>query len=293
MKRTILWALAVSLTMTACKHYVIDASEDAMPTEQGAKTKKFSFALKGDFGSEWSTTRGYLQADGKDLTDVWVLDYMDGALVQQVHQSDNTADDFGKPVMQLAYGSHHVYFIASRGMGATLDTDAKTLTFGKARDTFWKDYEVSVVSTSNGNRSVTLDRVVTKLRLVFNDVISDNAATFTVTPALWYYGLNYTTGEPVAAASYQAVVVDIPSTSIGVTGESVNIFGFSSETEWTTDVSVNCKDGNNAVIGSATIQDAPFVRNRITEFSGPLFSGSGSMNLSLNTSWADSYIGTW
>ena len=49
-------------------------------------TKKFTFTLKGDFSTEWQMTRGYLAADGKDLTDVWVLDYdSDGNLVQQVH----------------------------------------------------------------------------------------------------------------------------------------------------------------------------------------------------------------
>lgn len=43
----------------------------------GAKTKKFTFTMKGDFTNEWkAVTRGYLSADGKDLTDVWVFDYM-------------------------------------------------------------------------------------------------------------------------------------------------------------------------------------------------------------------------
>ena len=101
------------------------ANDDATTVSDGSpvgKTKKFTFTLKGDFSSDWKT-RGYLSADGKDLTDVWVLDYQGGVLVQQVHQDDNTADDFGQPVMNLAYGSHHVYFIASRGQTATLDTD--------------------------------------------------------------------------------------------------------------------------------------------------------------------------
>jgi hypothetical protein len=238
-------------------------------------------------------TRGYLQADGKDLTDVWVLDYMDGNLIQQLHQDDNTAADFGRPVMQLAYGSHHVYFIASRGSAATLDTDAKTITFATVRDTFWKDYEVNVVSTSNGNRAVTLDRVVTKLRLVFNDAIPADAATFNATPATWYYGLNYQTGEPCAASSSQTVTVSIPSTSIGVTGESVNIYGFSTAAEWQTDIAINSKRADNSIVGSATISNAPFKANRVTEYAGPLFGSEGAMSLSLTTTWDDSYLGTW
>jgi hypothetical protein len=92
-------------------------------------------------------------------------------------------DDFGKPVLNLAYGSHHVYFIASRGTGAVLNTNAHTITFTKTYDTFYKDYEVTVVNTSNGNRAVTLDRIITKLRLKFTDDISADAATFNITPS--------------------------------------------------------------------------------------------------------------
>ena len=109
-------------------------------------TKKFTFTMKGDFGSpsfdddesqNSSRRASYLQADGRDMTDVWVLDYVDGVLVQQVHQEDNTAEDFGKPVMQLAYGSHHVYFIASRGTNPTLNTTGGTVTWERPSDTFY------------------------------------------------------------------------------------------------------------------------------------------------------------
>ena len=165
-----------AIIVAACEKPIIDEYSESVVTVSDSsavvRTKKFTFTLKGDFSDEWkSITRGYLTADGKDLTDVWVLDYMDGALVQQVHQSDNTAENFGKPVMNLAYGAHQVYFIASRGVNTVLDTDAHTITFGSVRDTFWKRYDVSVVATSNGNRAVTLDRVVTKLRLTFTDEV--------------------------------------------------------------------------------------------------------------------------
>ena len=113
-------ALAVGLTLTACEKEIMsekpDGEASGVVAADAVKTKNFTFTLKGDFSDEWKpVTRGYLAADGKDMTDVWVLDYMDGQLVQQVHQSDHTDDDFGKPVVQLAYGEHHVYFVASRG----------------------------------------------------------------------------------------------------------------------------------------------------------------------------------
>jgi hypothetical protein len=138
-----------------------------------------------------------------------------------------------------------------------------------------------------------LDRVVTKLKVVFSDAIPAGATTFNITPATWYYGINYTTGEPISATPSQPITVNIPSSEIGVIGETVSIFGFSSATEWTTDISLNCKNSADAVLGSATITSAPFVRNRVSEYTGPLFGDSGAMTLSLNATWDDSYTGTW
>lgn len=292
---------AMAACLTACQKVDLfepatgndaEVVSDASPSE---KTKKFTFTIKGDFTDDWKpVTRAYLQADGRDLTDVWVLDYMNGALVQQLHQNDNTAADFGKPVLNLAYGNHHVYFIASRGTLSCIDTDAKTMLFSKALDTFYKDYEVSVVSTSNGNRAVTLDRIVTRLRLTFTDAIPSNAATFNIMPATWYYGWNFATGTPFAAASSQPIVINIPSSSIGISNEHLSIYGFSGASEWTTDINFNSKDIDGNVIGQATITDAPFMANRSTEYSGPLFGSPDSeVSVSLNSTWSTPTTGTW
>lgn len=270
---------------------------DNVIPEGAPNTKKFTFTLKGDFSDTWKpVTRavGYLQADGRDMTDVWVLDYVDGKLVQQIHQADNTADDFGKPVMQLVYGSHHMYFIASRGSSAAVNTDEHTITFGKVYDTFYKDYEVEVKNTSNGNRAVTLDRCVTKLRLKLTDAISADAATFNITPSQWYYGWDYVAGTPTDARSYQDIVIAIPNTEKGKTDVVVNLFGFSTAEQWSTDVTFNAKRANGSIIGQAAIEQVPFRANRITEYAGRLFSADDEqVAVSLNSDWNETYQGVW
>ena len=288
----------VAALMCGCEKEIVtekpDGEASGVVASDAVKTKKFAFTLKGDFSDEWKpVTRGYLSADGKDLTDVWVLDYMDGELVQQVHQGDNTAEDFGKPVITLAYGFHHVYFIASRGTSPVLNTDAHTITFGNVRDTFWKRYDVSVVATSNGNRAVTLDRVVTKLRLTFTDEVPAEANSISIVPHTWYYGLDYTTGQPASAQTDAATVITIPDASKGQTGIQASLFGFSGADEWNTDVAISSRTATDAVLGSATIASAPFKANRVSDYSGPLFSAGGSMSLSLNGEWITPYEGTW
>ena len=286
--KKLLLALAVATT-TAC------TSDNTTEADTSSKTTKITFTIEGDFSNDWiPVTRGYLSADGKDLTDVWVLDYdADGHLLQQLHQSDNTAEDFGKPIMELAYGEHQVYFIASRGVGPVLDTEAHTLTFGNVRDTFWKRYDVNVVATSNGNRAVTLDRVVTKLRLTFTDKVPAEANSISIVPHTWYYGIDYLTGQPASVRTDASTVITIPDASKGQTGIQASLFGFSGTDEWNTDVVISSRTATDAVLGSATITSAPFKANRVSDYSGPLFSAGGSMSLSLNGEWQDSYQGSW
>jgi hypothetical protein len=278
----------LAATLAACSN-----RDDELSVGDGSPVA-ITFAISGDFTLTSHDFTRSLTADGKDMTDVWVLDYVDGTLVQQLHQNDNTADDFGTPTLNLSIGTHHIYFVASRGAGAVLNTTTHALTFTSVRDTFWKDYEITISGgTSSGNRSVTLDRIVTKLKLTFTDAIPEGAATFNVTPSSWYYGVDYTTGEPSEATANGTITVNIPSSEIGMVNESVSIFGFSSATEWTTNIVINCKAANNDMLGSATITSAPFVRNRVSEYTGQIFGDSGAMTLSLNATWDDSYNGTW
>ena len=286
MKNYIITALAVAAILTAC-------NSDDMHEADAMSTTTITFSMTGDFQLKAHDFTRSLEADGKTMTDVWVLDYVAGELKQQLHQtSDDT--DFGSPTMDLSLGTHHIYFIASRGDGASLNTTTHTLIFTSVRDTFWKDYEITISGgTSSGNRSVVLDRIVTKLKLTFTDAIPEGAATFNVTPATWNYGISYTTGEPSEATANGTISVNIPSSEIGVVNETVSIFGFSGTTEWTTDIAINCKNNDDKVLGSATIAAAPFVRNRVSEYTGPLFGDNGSMTLSLNAAWDDSYQGSW
>lgn len=293
MKKMLLMMFAVLLVAACEKPILGEVEEENESPEMGGEksSKKFTFTVKGDFSSA-TFTRGYLTADGKDMTDLWVFDYMNGVCVQTVHQ---TAGDeaWGRPVLSLAYGSHHVYFVASRGEGATLDADGHTITWTGPRDTFWKDCEVEVVSTSNGNRAVTLDRVATRLRVTVNDEVPATCKAVTVTPERWYYGWDYVRG--VAMASQQTERrVTVPESYAGTAGQlSMSIFGLSGGDEWVADVEVKALGEGDAVIGSATIAGAPFLANRSTEYSGNLFGSAGGLDVSVNDTWENPKTGTW
>lgn len=302
--KKMMMTVAVCLTMTACEKAIAPEGLDGEETEWGVESdipsKKFTFTVKGDFGSPTfqdgdDVTRAatYLNDQGNQMTDLWVFDFVGDECVQSVHQT--TSDDaWGQPQMSLALGTHHIYFVASRGVTPTVNTTAKTITWASVRDTYWKDYEVTVVNTSNGNRAVTLERVVAKLKLTVNDEIPAGASTLVCTPASWHYGLNYTTGAPIAATNGQAITISVPTSYIGTIGQlSASFFTFSGADEWTTNVSLAVKDGNSNALGSVAISDVPLKRNRSTEYSGSLFSGSSAVTVSVNGDWLSPHVGAW
>ena len=298
MKKYFFIAAIAALSFTSCSKDEPESGSIAIhiDTTPPADHATITFACQ---GFELQPFTRSLEADGKSMTDLWVLDYIgtigtieNMTLAQQIHQT-SADEDFGTPTLNLAVGNHHIYFIASRGSGATLSTENHTIIFTRVLDTFYKDYEINVTATSNGSRSVTLDRIVTKLTTVITDAIPEDAATFNLTPEAWHYGIDYTTGLPISATASRTITINIPSSEIGFTNEHLSIFGFSTEDEWITNLTLNCKKADGTILGSAVLANVPLKRNRITTFSGPLFSAEGLTTVSLSTDWQTNHTGTW
>ena len=290
MKKNVFLLIGVMAALSACEKNFVEVDDSAMYEDD--EHRVMTFSVEGDFGSA-GFTRGALSADGKAMTDLWVLDYVDGQLVQQKHQTADD-EDFGEPTMALEYGSHHVYFIASRGEGATLSTSGHKISWTKVLDTFWKDYNVNVTSATSASQNVTLGRVATKLQVAINDEIPEGTATVELTPATWYYGLDYMSGEACDPLPSETRIINIPSSYIGTTGRvTASIYGISNAAEWTTNVSVTARDGDDDVLGQVSIAGAPFKANRVTSYAGSLFSSGGDFSITLNDTWSDAYNGEW
>lgn len=323
------WIFALPVVLAGCGEIElpeVPAMDDPADVEQVTEeyTKKFCFTVKGDFGnaafvgggdavapvdteqdglrvgvvyeptSEWGDsnrmTRAnqYMTADGVELAEMWVVDYKDGAIQQSLHQTASDAD-WGAPTMSLTLGTHHVLFLASRGTGAAYQDGV--VTWSRMNDTFYTDYEVTVAKTSNGNRAVTLNRVATKFALVIEDAIPSGTTSVTFAPETWYSGWNMLTGEAVAADGYVARY-DLPSSWWGGMGSTLNMWGLSGADEWQTDVAIESRAGET-VNASAVIAGAPMKANRVTRYSGKLFSNDAASSVSLATEWLTAYEGVY
>ena len=278
-------AAAMMLSMLSCTS---DEQQTAKPVSMELKTITFTFS---DMFTQHAMTRADVAS--LDLTDLWMFDYVGDELQQTVHQSSSD-EDFGAISASMGYGEHTLYFVASRGTTPTTNTDAQTITWVKPSDTFWATATVTVSPSSESSQAVSLSRVATRLRITVNDEVPAQAAKFVITPAQWYYGIDYTTGNGIAPSANQPREVNIPSSYIGTSGQlAIAIFGFVPSADWHTDITAALKASDESTLGLVTLEDVEMKRNITTAYSGGILGTAKSFTLSADDAWGDENIHTW
>lgn len=275
-------AMAAALMLAACdKHDEVAQNEELKDTLQ-------QMTIHFDFGP--AMTRASLTE--LNLTDLWCFDYVGGELQNTIHQS-NTDQVFGSLALSLDYGEHTFYFVASRGIDPVVDTDAKTITWDSVRDTFHASLTMNVQPTSSSAQSVSLARVVGRLRISATDVVPANAAKFTVTPSTWYHGLNYETGAAISSSSSTPISVNIPASYVGTTDLMMSAYTFSGSSPWQTDVTVSLLASDESVIGSVTLPNVSIQRNHITVCSGGIVGAGRTLTIGSEDEWVEDSPVNW
>lgn len=281
MKKILLMATMLA-TLTACEHYEF-TEETTNDKGEIVASKAFTFHLKGDFNTSFEEmTRATVRLENDNtagITDIWVLDYQDGKLMQQVHQV-STDTDFGHPQMNLAYGEHNIKFVASKGVNPTLTASA--LTWAKVLDTFVLDYPVDVVASSNGNRAPELKRAIGGVKIVATDVVKNGTQKISVTMKR-SLSLALPTLAP-SEATESANEFSITSSQWDKTELSITTYTLCDE-ELTTDVVVTVTGADNAVISQFTVSGVSVKKNRITTLTGDVFGRSNGFSVAIDDSW--------
>lgn len=285
MKKTLFFML-VALLAASCEKVVLSENDGT----DARKMRNVRVHVNGDFGAPTFTRS--LTADGKEMTDLWIFDYVDDEFVKMIHQTSDD-DDFSEPNLLLTYGNHDLYFVASRGVDPEVDNEEHTITWSKVRDTFWQSVAMDVDESTASDIHVTLERVVSKLKMNINDVVPSSLMSITVTPEEWSHGMDYINCEPILDDESESTI-DVPSSYHGTSGSlSLSVFTISGASEWTTDVSVAAKNSSNETIASVSIFDVPLLANRATVYSGYLFTSGSTFSFSLENAWLSDKVLTW
>jgi len=263
-------AMAMLAVLASC------AKDEEVSTSEG---KILTFNVNSSVSYE---TRAGLSANGKELTDLWMLDYQGGVLKQTIHQQ-SSEEGFGSVSAYFAQGEHEIYFVASRGDGATLDTNDHKITWARVSDTFYKSLEVDV-SKEAASTNVTLGRATCKLKVSVDDELPADAQTMTIKTETWYKGINYLDGTATDAvlSNFEADISD------GT--KSVSTYSISPEA-WTTDVNVSVKTASRTE--SVSVKDVPLYRNRETTVHGNLFGSQQGLSIGIDDEWGEEAEKQW
>lgn len=291
--KKVMMAMAAALMLQACETvYVESGKMDAgLVSESDSMQKKvIVFDVGPGSVSHEPMTRADLGSLG--LTDLWLIDFIDGVKKQVIHQSGDD-DGFGSLKVSLTFGRHKLAVVASRGSDPQMSEDGSTITWVKPSDTFWVSEELDVTASTAAAHPLVLRRVATRLKVQLNDEIPANASKLVITPATWYYGLTVADGSGTAAKN-QARPVSIPASYIGTSGQMVcSIFGLSPSDEWQTDINLKLVDEDDTELGSATLNGATFSQNVSTVYTGYILKKNLTGQVTANDSWGDDNTGQW
>ena len=242
-----------------------------------------------DPGVDEDVTRA-IEANGEALKELWVFDCYENGCALVAKQTD-AQDDFGVVSMQLNYGSHKLAFVASRGEGSEVEVDNGKIEWAKVKDTFWTVEDLEVAKGGAAEMSVTLKRVVSRMRVMMSDVVPQNMKKMKITANGWYKGIDVRTGETVGSlSSVDAIAetseVDIPSVYIGTSKRlAVSLWSIGKSERWTQDVTIGALDENGESIGETICSGVPMERNRVTNVTGYFLSGGKLGNILVDDDW--------
>lgn len=250
-------------------------------------------------------TRAALTANGKALTDIYILDYdkTTGKLLQVLHQT-STAADFAEPDLTLDYGEHVLKVVATRSQEPTLWDAQKTtwtvepniltpvtathpvmLTSAKTSDTFGAEKEVSVGIGRAATVSITLDRLVAKLVVNSTDVFPDDCTTIAL-DFQEHRTLSWATMDVTEAENNQRVV-DVANLR-GTTGTVLSYFVLAPKDGYQTDITLTTNRTKGNPYSTITVPGVTLERNKVTTITGPIYGHNQGFQVTVNDAWSES-----
>lgn len=247
-------------------------------------------------------SRATLSANGKALTDLYILDYdkTSGKLLQVLHQT-STAADFAEPDLTLDYGEHVLKVVATRSLEPTLwdagnitwqvepnvltpvtATQPVMLTSLKTSDTFGAEKEVSVGIGKATTVSIALDRLVAKLVVNSTDVFPDDCTTITL-DMQEHKSLSWATMDVMEAVGNQRES-DVTQLR-GTTGTSLAYYFLTPKSGYQTDITLRTNRAEGAPYSTVTVENVPLERNKVTTITGPLYKHGQGFQMMVNDEW--------
>lgn len=285
MKKTSIFAAAIALLAASCSN---ESEELETETETlvpvTVQVNDFSVSME-DPNTRATDVASY---DGIKALTLAFYDTNGTEVYKTTQQkSDNTTyTTFGQFKLNLYKGS---YTMVALGYGLQ-DGDVFTLTSptqaaftgDHPRETFTYTQSVEITSNTAVTLTATLDRIVSKLLVQSTDNRVAGAQTVKVTFAAGGKSFNPTTGLATVNTGFVNIVPI--SSEVGTTSRSAN-YVFLNTNEQSMDITIDVLDAQGTSLTHRVIPNVPFMRNRCTTLTGPLYSAGVTSTFQVNTAW--------
>ena len=236
-------------------------------------------------------TRAAVNPASTDVDEIILAFYSGSTEVCKLTQLRSTATDFGEFSCTLPLGTYTMVVIArddNSGDAFTLTSATEaSYTSERVRETFTATQAVTVSSTAAQDLSMTLDRVVTELRIQSTDTRPSGVSKIRTTFGAGSKSFNPSSGLAVGNSGF--ATTNTPSADVGAIVR-ISSFTFLATDEQTMDVTIQVLDASDNVLFTKVISDVPFKRNRRTLLRGPLFTSAATAAFTIETSWLDDHI---
>ena len=297
---------AVGMTVVSCSSDNESLVEDVKPGKAHVRLVCGMGVSVSPMGAPMRApmSRAALSANGKALTDLYILDYdkTTGKLLQVLHQT-STAADFAEPDLTLDYGEHVLKVVATRSQEPMLWDAQKTtwtvepniltpvtatqpvmLTSAKTSDTFGAEKDVSVGIGTAATVSITLDRLVAKLVVNSTDVFPDDCTTIAL-DFQEHRTLSWATMDVTEAVNNQRVV-DVANLR-GTTGTVLSYFVLAPKDGYQTDITLTTNRTEGNPYSTITVPGVTLERNKVTTISGPIYGHGQWFQVTVNDTWVN------
>lgn len=297
--------------MTSCESFNLqDEQQQEQPTGKACVKLLFVSASQPAASAKAAAvpvfdaaTRASLTANGKELTDLYILDYnkTTGKLLQVLHQM-STAADFAEPELTLDYGEHTLKVIATRSTSSTLldaasapwaitdnlltpvsATEPVVWTSDKTSDSFGAVKDLTVAVGQNEVAVITLERIVAKMVVNSTDVFPNDCSTIDAAFSE-YRTFSWQTMDVIDPVKNQRSS-DVSSLA-GTTGTTLAYFVLCPKDGYTTDVTFTMNRKNSTTpYATITVPSVRLERNKVTTITGSYYNHSATLSLSLKDEW--------
>ncbi len=199
---------------------------------------------------------------------------------------------------ELTAGIYKVCFLAHGVTDATFAEENSLVTFPEVEDTFWGFQEIEVDATQTDQSfSVGLARAVAGIELVPTDAVPEQVDQFLIETSGRYHQISLLDGKtPAVTEAFSLTVAFEAEDKLPDTRVKHFFYSFVPEaapeaaSAFLDEMILTSQSGSGEVQRQRTITQVPLYRNRITRYTGTLYTPSivdGLFDLQIDTNWGE------